>query len=68
MLWQYVNSMNCIVWVGVGRRGVEVWRCGLGLLLYKGCLVIVLLGIGTWFVGMCILEAIMGPFVVGLCY
>ena len=23
--WQYVNSMNCTVWVGVGRRGVEVW-------------------------------------------
>ena len=22
--WQYVNSMNCIVWVCVGSRGVEV--------------------------------------------
>ncbi len=23
--WQYVNSMNCIVWAGEGKRGVEAW-------------------------------------------
>ena len=23
--WQYLNSMNCIVWVGVGSKGIGAW-------------------------------------------
>ena len=25
VLWQYVNFMSCIVWVGDGSMGVDVW-------------------------------------------
>ena len=49
---QYVNSMNCVVCV------VQVSRelgCGLELLIYKGCLVLVWLGIGNLVAGICIL-------------
>ena len=63
--WQYVNSMSCIVWVCEGSKGVE---CGLRLLVYKGCQILVRLGIGNLFVGMCILWAILGQLVVGWCY
>ena len=57
--------MNCTVRAGeVGG----VLRHGLGRLVCKECMVVVLRGSGILFVGMCILGAILGPFVVGLCY
>jgi hypothetical protein len=43
-------------------------KCCLGLLLYKGYMVLVWLDIGILFVGMYILLAILGQFVLGLCY
>ena len=64
--WQYVNSMNCIVCVCV--KVVRELECGLGRLVYRGYLVLIWLGIGNLFVGMYILLAIMGQFVLGSCY
>ena len=54
--WQYVNSMNCIVYVCV--KVVMGLKCGLGRLVCKGYLVLVWLDIGNLFVGMYILLAI----------
>jgi hypothetical protein len=49
--WQYVNSMNWTMCVG---EGVLVFGFDLGLLLYIGCQVLVLLDIGMLWVCMCI--------------
>ena len=55
--WQYVNSINWIVWLGEGIMGM-VFGCG--LLLCTICQVLVWLGIGILFVSMCMLGAILG--------
>ena len=42
--------------------------CDLGRLVCRGYLVFIWFGNGSVFVGMCILLAIMGQFVIGSCY
>ena len=59
----WIQWIVLCVWV----RVVTVLECGLGLRLYIGYLVLVWFGIGNLFVGMYILWAIIGLFVLGSC-